>query len=89
MWYDKLQEIKGDYCQTQKTLNYLKHFTYVDCVVASNSKVQDVPADLQNHKLVTVVEFFQALLAFATHQNNVPFDIHLMYTILLVSKLQT
>lgn len=87
MWYDKLKEIKEDYCQTQKTLNYLKYFTYVDCAVASiNSKVQDMPASLQNHKLVTVIEFFHASLPFTTHQNNMPFSIHLVYTVLFVSQ---
>ena len=77
---------KEDYCQTQKTLNYLKYFTYVDCVVASNSKVQDMPASLQNHKLATVVEFFHASSAFSTHQNNMPFSIHLVCIVLLVSQ---
>ena len=60
---------------------------YVDCVVASiNSKVQDMPASLQNHKLVTVVEFFLASSAFSMHQNNMPFSIHLVCTVLLVSQ---
>lgn len=61
----------------------------IDSVVASiNSKVQDMPASIQNYKLVTVVEFFHASLAFSTHQNNMPFSIHLVCTVLLLSQQQ-